>query len=122
MRSCRSTSSSTWPRYAGGILAGLTRLKPGAACLWNVPALLNCQTCGWPDPPTGVQHRPTLPARETFVCLVQATGAACHSYRRRRGLPYQPPPTINHPNCLQRGVDQEVGAYLLPLIHDKEQR
>jgi len=24
--------------------------------------------------------------------------------------------------CLQRGVTAEIGAYLLPLIHDKEQR
>lgn len=26
------------------------------------------------------------------------------------------------PSLLQRGVDAELGAYLLPLIHDKEQR
>lgn len=26
------------------------------------------------------------------------------------------------PACLQRGVDAQLGAYLLPLIHDKEQR
>lgn len=48
------------------------------------------------------------------------------SASRAQATSCSPPPPPHHSvrtlRLLQRGVNEELGAYLLPLIHDKEQR
>lgn len=92
MRSCRSTLRNTWLRWVGCVSRHVGGRGPGRQSKRGGIALL-----------ANIEQQ-VSPA------------AAAWLFWHVHIMPGGPPA------CLQRGVDAELGAYLLPLIHDKEQR